>query len=183
MIGAEVMADFMRSNERIAPRVVGANLGESDAVFDVTELVEVGDADRGSIQVAASEQVREPAGVQFRGSPAQPTELEQQVVRRRCVGERIGACRIDEHRGDLQLNAELRAEYAVDVVQAHENCIARFLFARVTLQKQRIAHRGDLQAVSGACGLHERGRTLQFPQQRIELLRALARAVRFVDRA
>ena len=97
---------------------------------------------------------------------AQVRELAQQGVRsRRCrqlIVGRIG----HGHRADVNLDGQVRAEDAVDVVQPRQDLIARVLLAAVARAEARIAERRQFEPSRRAGRLHRHRRTLQLARER-----------------
>ena len=123
VIRAEVVAELVRGDQRVQPDV--ARLGQADRVLFVAQRAEVRDADRAAVQVAIGEQVRDALRVQIRRALAQVRELAQQALR---IGRRRQLIVVgiwDRQRADADLDRQLRAVDAVDVVQAREDRVAR----------------------------------------------------------
>ena len=76
---------------------------------------------------------------------AQVGELAQQGVRRRRCRQLIAGGIGHRQRADVDLDRQLRAEDAVDVVQAGQDRIARVLLAAVARAEARVAERRDLE--------------------------------------
>ncbi len=190
---AEVVADLVRGDQAVEHGVVEpAALAEADAEAGAAEHLAagpsdaagVGDADRragaaGALDIPAGPEMGEAVHVLVRLALAIVGQLDEKFARDHCVGERVrSGTRIGKylHQRHVDLDADLVAEDAVDVVEALEYCLLRS--RAVDAGEFSVPHRTDIDFRFGPWG--QRGFRTKFRRQRLvdvsAIRQALARA-------
>ena len=153
MFRAEVVPEFVRGDKAVRRYALVA-LGQPRAVARLAQDVKVGNAGDPAFEVPAREEKRQPAATLFLGGEPVVGELDKQFVRNR-AGERVVRLGKDLDKVDRDLDAELLAEDAVDVVHAGQHI--RFRIGACAAREFVVRHHADLEFVHSTRRLGERG--------------------------